>query len=185
MTELTLQTPMTVDELLALPAFKNYELVDGVLRERKRMGAEASAVAANILHLLATHVKASNLGVVFESEATYQCFGTDRTGRRPDVSFIKRERLPDGKPPVGAITVPADLAVEVISPGDRAYDVAAKVQAYRSAGFRLVWLVSPASRQVEIHRPDGTLRLLREQDVISGEDVLPGFECPVAEFFRI
>ena len=50
--------------------------------------------------------------------------------------------------------------------------------------MRLVWEVNPETRTIKVYRLDGTVTRLHEQDELSGEDVLPGFRCPVAEFFR-
>ena len=77
----------------------------------------------------------------------------------------------------------------MLSPGDLAYEVERKVLEYLSAGVRLIWVVNPELRTVTIHRPAaaklGRSTRLTESETISGEDVVPAFECPVAEFFRI
>jgi hypothetical protein len=36
---------------------------------------------------------------------------------------------------------------------------------------------------VEVHRTDGTVTKLHEQDELTGEDVLPGFRCQLSELF--
>jgi Uma2 family endonuclease len=79
--------------------------------------------------------------------------------------------------------IPADLAVEVLSPTDLAYDVAAKIDEYLRNGFPLVWVVEPNTRTVVVHRADGSVTKLRDNDEISGESALPDFRCKVAEFF--
>jgi Uma2 family endonuclease len=83
----------------------------------------------------------------------------------------------------GFIKVPPDLAVEVLSPNDLAYEVDRKVAEYFSAGVRLIWIVNPETRSVTIYRPDGTASKLNDRDTLEGEDVLPGFRCPVRDFF--
>lgn len=81
------------------------------------------------------------------------------------------------------MTIPPDLAVEVISPGDLAYDMAQKIEEYLKNGFRLIWIVYPNTKTVAIHRADGTVSHLHEQDEITGESAIPTFRCKVAEFF--
>ena len=103
--------------------------------------------------------------------------------RRPDVSFIRKERLPEGPTSEGYIYIPPDLAVEVISPNDLAYEVDHKVVEYLDAGVALVWVINPEARTVRIHRRSGSLGWLREEDELSGEDVLPGFRCRVSKLF--
>ena len=73
--------------------------------------------------------------------------------------------------------------IEVISPNDTAYEVDEKVQLYLDAGTRLVWVVNPQQRTVEVHRPTSLGSILREQDELTGEDVVPGFACRVGDFF--
>jgi Uma2 family endonuclease len=101
----------------------------------------------------------------------------------PDASVVVAGRLPGDEAPQGYIPIAPDLAVEVLSPGEFAEELAEKLADYRSAGIRLVWVVSPATRMVAIRRADGTLAELDATGTLSGEDVLPGFTCTVAELF--
>lgn len=75
-----------------------------------------------------------------------------------------------------------DLAVEVVSPGDRYGEVAEKVAAWLAAGTQMVVVVEPPQRTV-VHRADGVTRTLREGDVLEGGEVVPGWKVPVAELF--
>jgi Uma2 family endonuclease len=75
------------------------------------------------------------------------------------------------------------LAVEIVSPGDTASEIQNKVQDYLACGTPMVWLVYPQQRLVIIYYPDGTARTLQESDTLSGEAVIPGFSCQVAEIF--
>ena len=63
------------------------------------------------------------------------------------------------------------------------YEVDEKVMEYQAAGVRLIWVVHPKAREVEIHRLDGTSSILREDGELSGEDVVPGFRCLVRDIF--
>jgi Uma2 family endonuclease len=156
----------------------------------RHSGAESSAIAAKIVKLLVAFVERRRPGHVFTTDCGYQCF-LDQPGkvRKPDVSFIRAGRLAEERIPEGYILIAPDLAVEVISPGDLAYEVDEKVQKYLGAGVKLVWVINPKTRTVRIHRPGaaalGPIGALSESSRISGEDVLPEFECAVAEFFQI
>ncbi len=77
--------------------------------------------------------------------------------------------------------VAPDLAIEVISPGDTINDFEDKLIDYRWAGIKLVWEVNPTFRFVRVHRLDDTITFLRENDTLTGEDVLPGFSAKVKE----
>lgn len=85
----------------------------------------------------------------------------------------------------GFLRIAPDLAVEVVSPNDTVYEVDEKVEELLAAGVRLVWVLNPETRIVEVHRLDGTVSKLHVADELSGEDVLPGFTCPVAELFDV
>jgi Uma2 family endonuclease len=177
----------TPDDLLNLPDAVNYELVDGQLVER-HMGMESSLVAAIVIGEIRQFLKQQPIGLVFGADASYRCYpdAPDKV-RKPDVSFIRNGRLPGDRVPKGHCPIAPDLAVEVVSPNDLAYELDEKVAEYQAAGVPLVWVVNPAIRRVRIHRPAtaplGSIAELTANDVITGEDVLPGFRCPVREFF--
>jgi len=75
------------------------------------------------------------------------------------------------------------LVIEVISPSDSAADVEERVQDYLAGGARRVWCVYPKPRRVHVHDADGPLRILRVTDVLTDEELLPGFSLPVAWLF--
>jgi Uma2 family endonuclease len=104
--------------------------------------------------------------------------------RKPDVSFIRVGRLPGEKAPEGHTRIPPDLAVEVVSPKDLAYEVTDHVEDYLKADVRLVWVIDLHVRTVLIYRLDGSISGLREKDELDGEAVVVGFRCPVRELFR-
>jgi len=185
MTAVPVKTSLTAEEFLALPDEWNYELVDGELLERKQMGGYSSGVASRVSHLLQTFNDAHKLGFTVDSSATYRCFASPKTLRRPDISFIRYGRLPGGELPQGFITVPPDLAVEVISPNDLADEVAEKIQEYLAAAFPLVWVIYPRARTVHVYRPGHPTVMLTENDNITGDPIIPGFACPVREFFSL
>jgi Uma2 family endonuclease len=68
----------------------------------------------------------------------------------------------------------------VVSPSDRASEVAEKATAWLDAGVRLVWVVDPQARLAAVHHPGGLVTVLRQDGVLDGEDVLPGFRLPLA-----
>lgn len=171
------------DNLLCVPDGDSYELVDGRLVE-KHVGAKSEFVAANLLALLHGIVRTGNLGYVFGSQTAYRCFPSrPRLVRKPDVSLVARGRFPNEEIPEGDIQLAPDLAVEVVSPNDTYEEVEGKVNEYLGAGVRLVWVVSPTSKTVIVRRPDKTAAMLDATDTLSGETVVPGFTCRVAELF--
>ena len=72
--------------------------------------------------------------------------------------------------------------MEVISPSNEAADIHHKIRQLLAAGTTLVWIVYPRTRTVEVHTRSGAATL-ESDDILSGGDVLPGFEIPVREIF--
>jgi len=127
-------------------------------------------------------VREHDLGLVVAAETGFTLARDPDTVRAPDVGFVSRERVPDPLPKGYAEFAP-DLAVEVLSPDDRPGEVLAKVADWLNAGSRLVWVVDPDQRLVRVYRADGSESLLGAHDLLVGEEVLPGFACPVADVF--
>lgn len=174
----------TPADLLRMPDGDRYELVDGTLVERVR-STWSSYVAGRVYGRIDAHSQANSLGWVLPEGTSYQCLpDTPSRVRWADVSFIRQGRLSlEQATAEGHLSIAPDLAVEVVSPNDLAYDIDAKVQEFLRAGAQLVWVVNPTVRTVEVHRPRGTGTILREEDDLDGGDVLSGFVCRVGDLF--
>lgn len=172
---------ITAEELPYLqPPNKRTELVRGVMRVSEPASARHGLVAAKVLAALAASVQAHRLGAVFAAETGFTLERGPDTVRAPDAAFVSRVRLPDPLP-TGFPEMAPDLAVEVLSPGDRPGEVLGKVGDWLRAGCRVVWVIDPERRQVRVYRTDGSESVLGESDALDGEDVLPGFSCPLAD----
>ena len=183
MTDNAIPAVLEPEDLLRMPDGDNYELIDGRLNE-KSMGAESDEIAATLTMLIKTFVRQNRLGHVYGSQTGFKCFpGKPRMVRKPDTSFVATGRLPDNKTPKGDIHIAPDLAVEVVSPNDTYEEIAVRIADFQTAGVKLIWVISPATRTVLVRRLDGTCAEVGEAGTLSGEDVLPGFACAVAELF--
>jgi Uma2 family endonuclease len=171
---------MTADDLLRSPIpHKRTELVRGVLVVREPAGGRHGSVAMQLGAALATHANRTAAGAVFAAETGFTLARGPDTVRAPDAAFVRRDRLPDPLP-VGYPEIAPDLAVEVRAPDDRPGEVLAKVADWLAAGTRLVWVVDPERRQARVYREDGSESLVGAAGALDGEDVLPGFTCPLA-----
>jgi Uma2 family endonuclease len=172
--------PLTADELrrLNLPN-KRTELVQGHLVVREPAGYRHGEVALAIATAIANHVKAQDLGHVLAAETGFKLATDPDTVRAPDVAFVRRARAPDPSP-AGFAALAPDLVVEVLSPDDRPGEVLAKVGDWLNAGCALVWVVDPHKRLARVYRADGSESAIDADGTLSGEDVLPGFACPLA-----
>lgn len=186
MTATLSQPEVSPDDLLSMGDDNvAFELVNGELVE-KTMGWESSWIASELAALLRDECRRHrpSLGWALGGEATYQCFDDDpEKVRRPDASFIARGRLPGGRRPKGHCRVAPDLAVEVVSPNDTYSHLEEKVAEYLGAGVRLVWVIDPPTKTVRVHRADGSTATLHSGDELSGEEVIVGFRCRVADLF--
>ena len=172
---------MTADELLRLNLpDKRTELVRGVLVVREPAGFRHSRVAMELALRLGQHVRANGLGRLCAAETGFTLARDPDTVRAPDIAFVRSDRIPDPEPRGFPMLAP-DLVVEVLSPDDRPGEVLAKVGDWLSAGTRLVWVIDPERRMARVYRHDGTDQALTQDQSLGGEDVIPGFSCPLAD----
>ena len=85
--------------------------------------------------------------------------------------------------PKGWAKIPPDLAVEVVSPNETAYELEDKLEDYQKVGVPLVWVINPNSRTVRIHRSDGSVELLTRGRRALGRGHHPRFPLPGAGDF--
>ncbi len=103
----------------------------------------------------------------------------------PDAVFVCQSSLPIQTSKEGYLETIPDLVVEVRSKNDTGPEIARKVQDYLKAGVRAVWVSDPGKRTVTIHRPGQKAKVLHENDVVTIPDIIPGFELPVRDVFRV
>lgn len=97
------------------------------------------------------------------------------------MSFVRQDRLP-ADPNVDP-DIPPDLAVEVVSRSDTFGAVSTKVRQYLDAGVRVVWMINPDLRTVDIYQPGIPRIALNEGDLLTGDPVVLGFSMSVAALF--
>ena len=183
MTTKVQRPPMTAAQFLSRSGTDGYELVDGRPRG-KAMGYEASVVQSNLSARLSIWCEFGRLGTVAGSEGTFQCFPhKPNQVRKPDVSFIRRDRLAVSAPPKGACQLAPDFVAEVISPKERIYDLEDKLDDFRQAGVPLMWVVNPQKRRVQVYRDGRLVGDLTADEELTGDPVLPGFRVRVSDLF--
>lgn len=177
------EPPLTAEDLYGLPdEDQDYELVEGRLVVSEPPGWTHGSIAVHVSAVLHAFVRAHGLGRVVV-DSGYVLARRPDTVRGPDVSFVRTVRLPAPDVAHRFYEGAPDLAVEIVSPDDRAAEVARKVAGYLRAGSGAVWVVYPDTRSVVVHTPDGLARLLGPDDVLTGGDALPGFAVTVGELF--
>ena len=106
--------------------------------------------------------------------------------RRPDVAFVSHNRWPFNRriPKVIPWDMIPDLAVEVISESNSAYEVQKKLHDYFDAGVRRVWVVYPDQAEVYVYSSPKQVEVIGLGQELDGGDLIPGFRLPVAVLFQ-
>ncbi len=171
-----LYTVADFEALSVLPenADRRFELIDGEIIEKIPSQLHAYIVALLSSYLI-TYLQQNPLGWALV-EARYQLHDDAHNACIPDLSFVRSE----GRTLIeeGAAPYMPDLAVEVQSPGQSDKFMIDKAEYYLAHGTQMVWLVYPQKRLVESLTLD-TRYLLTQADILTGGDVLPGFEVTV------
>ncbi len=175
------QPLLTAEELgrFYLPD-KSTELVRGRLVVREPPGARHGSIQATLTYLVTGFVRRHRLGTVFGQDTGFKIASNPDTVRAPDLAFVAAERA-NQIPARGYAPLAPDLVVEIVSPDDRPGELLTKVGEWLEAGARLVWVIDPERGDARVHRPDGSLTVVADDGMLEGEEVLPGFACPLAE----
>lgn len=157
------------------------ELIDQALVE-KAVGFESSVVAIAIARILANFISTRRLGLVSGVDGMFKLLAN--VVRAPDVAFVSRNQLPQGRFPTDAFPPLApELVVEVLGPGNTKAEMSRKRIEYFHSGTLLIWIVDCDNRSVTVYTSPGAAVVYREKDTIDGGRVLPDFSSPVADFF--
>lgn len=183
----TVTTPMTAEdfyEWVHRPENANrwFELVRGEVIELPPPTKPHCRACVNIVFQLETYVRQRGNGYVLSNDAGVILAREPDTVRGPDVAVYEdAESYEELHPKYGEI--PPRLAVEVLSPNDKVGKVFSKIADYLHGGVDLVWVVDPDARTVMVYRSEKNPYELKADAELTGDDVLPGFRCHVADFF--
>ena len=176
--------PVTGDELMRMPGLDPCELVAGRVVPMTPTNPTHGRIEVNVAAALKHFVRTQNLGVVMAGEVGVFTARNPDTVRAPDVLFLSHERDARRERREGFLDVAPELTVEILSPTDRPDQVRRKLSEYFAAGVRQVWVIDPATRTVQVHHGRGGPLSLAHGAVLTGGDVLPGFELPVDDIFE-
>ncbi|NUQ62661.1 MAG: Uma2 family endonuclease [Pirellulales bacterium] len=157
------------------------ELIDGVLVE-KPMGWYESVLAVALGRFLGNYLEQNPRGLL-SGEAGFLRTVSGRT-RAPDVAFVTWERIGSHSPRRQKILpVPPDLAIEIVSEGNTPAEMDRKLREYFAAGVRLVWYIDASTRTAMSYTGPDQGEPLHEDGLLTGGDVLPGFELSLRALF--
>ena len=171
---------LTLEEYERLPDNPRFrdEVSRGQLVREPRPGARHGRVAFEIASRLRAFVRDHDLGSV-EMECGFVLASNPLAVRGPDAAFIAKERLPPDVP-AGFWPFAPDLAVEVVSPSNTTSELETKVLEYLDAGTLIVWVIDPDTRTARVYSGNEA-RIVRESDMLSAGDVVPGFSVVLSE----
>ncbi len=163
---------------------KYFELVRGEVIELPLPMKRHGTICMNTGSMLWVYTRQRGKGYVTANDAGVILERDPDTVRGPDIALYEdAQTFAELHPKYGEI--PPRLAVEVLSPNDRADRMMRKVSDYLRSGVDMVWVIDPEARTVTVHRPGKGQRVYEEHEELDGEDVLPGFRCRVADIFLL
>ena len=174
---------LTIEEYECLqdePGYRS-ELSRGQLVREPQPGAYHGEITGRVYTALDVFVRQHGLGKV-TNQTGFRLTPIPRTVRGPDVAFVRRDRVPPVPPP-GFWPFAPDLAVEVLSPSASATKLQVKIAEYFEAGTSLVWVVDPRTRTVTIYRSLTERAIVKEDELLEGGEIIPGFTAGVASLF--
>ena len=175
---------LTADELLRLDAEGvRGELIRGALCETMPAGLEHGTIVMTLGAELKNFIKPRKLGRLVGSDSGVWLERDPDTVREPDIAYFSAEKIPPGVRVTGYAETPPNLVVEVVSPSNTIREVNDKAFMWLGYGVRLVWVVYPDSRSIDVYQSGRAVTTLTEQDSLDGLDVLPGFTCAVSDVF--
>jgi Uma2 family endonuclease len=173
---------MTATEFELLNDDRRTELVRGRVVEMTPPKPTHGKIIFNIARIVGGFIFDRDLGHWFGEAGVITEHDPDSV-RAPDAAFVSYERLPRDADGNRYVEVAPELVFEVFSPTDRWVDVLDKVTEYLRAGSKVVCVVVPSTRSIQVHRADIAPVTLVDTDDFELLDILPGFCCQVSEFF--
>ena len=175
---------LTAADLLRLDAEGvRGELIRGVLCKTMAAGELHGKIVMRLGGLLFSFAEPKGLGTLVASDSGVWLERDPDTVREPDIAFTSVERLPLDAWNTGYSEVVPDLVVEIASPSDSRRAVHDKAHMWLGHGVRLVWVVHPEARAVDVYTPNHATATISGEGALDGLDVLPGFSCPLEAVF--
>jgi Uma2 family endonuclease len=122
-------------------------------------------------------------GIVFDSSTLFTF--PNGAKRSPDISWMSKEKwesVSKSERRKFSRVVP-EFVIELLSPTDTLIETQEKMLEYIENGVKLAWLIDTDNKQVHIYRANGEVEVLVNPQIVSGENVLVGFELNVQEIF--
>lgn len=190
---------MSVDELMALPEHRwRYELIAGQLTQRPPNDLRYDMILRLLVSALRDFVRSARIDGAIIPEAGVVVSAADEpdTVLVPALLFLRAEQVAvsDEMATIPLVRRIPDFVVEIAAPGQDRTLLAERAQTWCAAGTRVVWVIRPDFRQVDVWRSGRDVQASAEartpevttcnvHEVLEVQDVLPGFTYPAAHLF--
>jgi Uma2 family endonuclease len=178
----TIGSRMSLEEFLRLPERKPaLEYEDGVVTQKVSPKGKHGRLQLWIGKQIDAQTEPNKLALAFtELRATFATLS-----RVPDVAVYRWERIPrDAQGKIADdFLEPPDIAVEIISPGQRINQQIRRCLTFLEAGVRLAALVDPQDEMILLFRPGGQITALQRGDVLDLSEAVPGLRLTVSAVF--
>jgi len=175
---------MTAEEFMNLPDDDlRHELINGEVITMPLPKAPHGRAAMRLGVPLGQFILDHDLGEPFLSEVGYQLTKDPDTVLGPDLSFISKQRLEEVGQVEGYWQGAPDLAVEVLSPGDRRGKVSKKISQWLGVGAKQVWIVDPKHSTITVYRSESDTTMFSGSDYLESHDLFPGFRLSLDRIF--
>jgi Uma2 family endonuclease len=177
------QRRMTLQQFLELPEEKPaLELEpDGTVTQKMPPKPRHSATQAELIELINAFAKPRRLAQAYP-ELRFVFAGAAYV---PDVSVYHWERIQRdaGGRLADEFTEPPDIAIEVVSPGQRVNALVRRSLWYVENGVRIALVVDPEDESVLVFRHEQQVHVAHASDPIDLDDVLPGLGLTAEKVF--
>jgi len=147
-------------------------------------GSIGGGFNADVITALNNWNRQSGLGKVFESSSGFKL--PDGSVRSPDASWVRKDRWNaisrEEKEKFAPIC--PDFVIEIRSISDGLQYLMDKMKEYISNGAQLGWLIDRFDEKVYFFRIDGTVEVKQITEILSDDEILPGFSIDLTEFLE-
>ena len=175
---------ITGEEFSRMDVPDHYELVRGRILPIPPPSHGHGRVEFNIAGPVYVFLQSNRLGTMAIGESGLYTGRNPDTVRGTDLTYVSNERLALRDRSLAYLDVAPDWITEVLSPSNTEAYIQEKLSEYFNIQVRMVWLVDLEARCVQVYRSLTEVRTFLEKDIITGEDVLPGFSMPVVKIFE-
>src|SRR5258706_9509905 len=160
----------------------SHELVNGELVMSPKNNYAHGDICGQLLTAFRTFAGTHKLGAVWDSSTGF--WMRNRNCRAPDISFVSKALKGFKRSARQFFPGAPDLAVGILAPSNTPSEIIDRLQDFFSSDTRLAWIIHPEEQFVEVCHSPIQRRIAGPGAVLDGEELLPGFQFPIADFFK-